>query len=142
MISAPAPITAKPLTELNSLFKSTKDIGKRGEDIAADYLKRHNFSIILRNYRKNYGELDIIAEHEGDLVFIEVKTRTTESHGSAEEAVTLSKQRQIIKLATVYISEHALYDQNVRFDVISILLQKNKVLKLNHIQHAFSTSPY
>jgi len=124
------------------LFKTTKDIGQRGEDIASDYLKRNDFSIILRNYRKKYGELDIIAENEGDLVFIEVKTRTTESHGSAEEAVTPSKQRQIIKLATVYISEHSLFDKNVRFDVISILLENTQVVKLNHIKHAFSTTPY
>lgn len=103
------------------MFPTTKDIGQLGEDLAAKFLKRNGFTIIIRNYRKKYGELDIIAENEGDLVFIEVKTRTTESHGSAEEAVTVSKQQQIIKLAMIYISENELFDKSVRFDVVSIL---------------------
>lgn len=124
------------------MFRTTKDIGKRGEDIAADYLKRNDFTIILRNYRKNCGELDIIAENDGDLVFIEVKTRTTETHGSAEEAVTPAKQRQIVKLATIYMSEKGLFDQNIRFDVVCIILHDKKAVKLNHIKHAFSASPY
>lgn len=124
------------------MFPTTKDIGQLGEDLAAKYLKRNGFTIIIRNYRKKYGELDIIAENEGDLVFIEVKTRTTESHGSAEEAVTVSKQQQIIKLAMIYISENELFDKSVRFDVVSILLNKRKAVKINLIKHAFSVSTY
>ena len=117
-----------------------KEIGDIGEDYAAEYLKKHRYRIVSRNYRKKYGEIDIIAENKKYLVFVEVKTRHTDSLTSGAQAVDLKKQRRIIKTASAYLNENDV-DKYCRFDVCEIFVNSRtlKLEKLNYIENAFDT---
>ncbi|MBI9072619.1 MAG: YraN family protein [Melioribacteraceae bacterium] len=113
------------------------DIGKLGENLAAMYLIQKGYSIITRNYRHGHGEIDIIAQFQKYMIFVEVKTRKSLEYGTPEEAVTKSKQKQIRKVAEAFINEHDQTDLDYRLDVIAILLQKNEKPKINHYENAF-----
>ncbi len=97
-------------------------LGRKGEDLAAAFLQRQGYGILARNYRRRYGEIDIVAEEGDTLVFVEVKTRKSNRFGSAWEAVTRAKQRQISLVALDYITRHRLQKRNVRFDVVAVSL--------------------
>jgi len=112
-------------------------IGKYGEDIACNYISKRGFRILERNFRKERGEIDIIAEHQGMLVFIEVKTNKKGGFGDPEYRVTLKKQIQLSKTATLYLVEHDIRDRDCRFDVIAIKLEQNGLAQINHIKDAF-----
>lgn len=111
------------------------ELGTRGETIAADYLRNNNFQIIALNWRYLKLEVDIIAENDEFIIFIEVKTRRSIRWGNPEEAVNDIKIRRIIEAADFYINENNI-DKPARFDVITILLNNNKI-ELNHIEDAF-----
>lgn len=112
------------------LFNKSK--GDKGENAAADYLKSLKYKIIETNYHSIYGEIDIIAEKKGEIVFVEVKYRTNCDFGEGYEAVGKQKREKIIKTALIYINEHNI-QAPCRFDVISI---DDGVIK--HIENAFS----
>lgn len=116
---------------------SKKTLGTMGEDIAFGYLIQNGYTILTRNYRNTLGEVDIIAKDNNTLCFIEVKARTTEDFGSPFEAVSRSKQRQIIRVATWYLQENQLKDISVRFDVIGIVFGNSTDLKIDLIKNAF-----
>ena len=99
-----------------------KELGFSGEDKACSFLLSNKIKILDRNYRfHKAGEIDLIGRDGEYLVFFEVKLRTGKSKGSASEAVTFSKQRQICKVASYYMYEHKFKsDTPVRFDVIAI----------------------
>jgi putative endonuclease len=101
-----------------------KELGAKGEEVAVSYLKSRGYRIVERNYRIRFGEIDIIAEQGGDLVFIEVKTRSGTLFGSPFESVTKQKQKQLSKVALEYISKQGFHDRPARFDVVGIELQK------------------
>ncbi len=97
-----------------------KLLGAAGEDRAAAYLARQGYKILERNVRAPYGEIDIIALDRGELVFVEVKTRTSDRYGAPELAVNLNKQRRMIKAALGYIKSKRLHQMPCRFDVVAI----------------------
>ena len=113
-----------------------KTIGKRGEDIAANYLQKQGYDILARNFRTGYGELDIICCKGKAIIFVEVKTRRSISHGFPEESVTLSKQERIKKTASYYLNNCRQFYPEIRFDVISVLIEKPNI-NLKHIISAF-----
>jgi putative endonuclease len=100
-----------------------KELGARGEELAVRYLKNRGYRILERNYRIKLGEIDIIAEQGGDLVFIEVKTRSDSLFGSPFDSVTVPKQRQLSKVALEYISKHGCHNRPARFDVVGVHLK-------------------
>ena len=110
------------------------EIGKVGEKIANDYLKKQGYVIIERNFEAKQGEIDIIARKEKELVFIEVKTRTGKRYGEPVEAVNNIKQKHLIKTVEYYLYSRKLEKEYVRIDVIEIYLYKNKKYKINHIK--------
>lgn len=112
------------------------DLGKKGEELAITYLKSKGFKIIEKNLRNRFGELDIIANDHGILVFIEVKTRTSELFGSPILGVNEKKQIRLRNLALRYIAEKGLVEKEVRFDVLGIL-KTQKETKIEHIPNAF-----
>ena len=114
-----------------------KSLGDRGEEIAALHLKECGYKILTRNYRKNFGEIDIIAREADCLVFIEVKTRRTTSHGHPFEAVNLRKQKQISKVAQCYLAEKNLFDSPARFDVVSVIISDKSREKVEILPNAF-----
>ncbi len=115
---------------------STKNKGRSGEDIAANFLKNKGYEIIDRNYSTKLGEIDIIAAHEGYIVFVEVKARFDDKFGFASEAVHYVKQRKIAQVAAQYIKKFRLFDHFVRFDVIEVYTAEKRV---NHIENAFDS---
>jgi putative endonuclease len=117
--------------------RTTRALGKAGEDIACDYLERKKFTIVARGFRLFRGEIDILARDGETLVFVEVKTRADESHGRPEESVTPSKQRQIRRIARGYLVEHPRGDAGCRFDVVSILFRGADDFRLEHFIDAF-----
>lgn len=94
--------------------------GKEGEKLAASYLKSQGYRIIERNFKKRYGEIDIIAQEEETLVFIEVKTRWSRRFGRPEEAVTPWKLKSVIKTAQYYKMLHPELPDLMRIDVVAI----------------------
>lgn len=111
------------------------EFGNDGETIAKNYLLANGYDIIDTNFKHKTGELDIIAENNGRLVVTEVKTRATDKYGEPYQAVSLRKQRQIIKVTNKYL-EGQKKDWDVRFDVISIV-KNDRISKIKHIKDAF-----
>lgn len=112
-------------------------LGKNGELYAKTYLLKNNYLILELSWRFKHKEIDIIAKdnNNGDLVFFEIKTRTSNYWGNPEEFVTKQKQKFIIKAAEEYISKNN-YNINTRFDVISIIVNNN-TNKIDHIKNSF-----
>ena len=94
--------------------------GKTGEDLACRELERRGYAILARRYRLRIGEIDIVCRDGETTVFVEVKARGGREFGEAAEAVTATKRRRIVSLATEYLARHHLSDQPCRFDVVSI----------------------
>lgn len=118
-------------------FKNTKQIGNYGETVAAKYLKRKGYKIIARNYSCKFGEIDIIAQQDETLVFVEVKTRTSTLYGTPAEAVTYNKKQHIVNTAKYYIMMSK-YDGNIRFDVVEVYLVGGKAERIEHIENAIT----
>lgn len=112
-------------------------VGKRGEDLAADYLIKQGSKILERNYRQRCGEIDIIARDGKTLVFIEVKTRRSNTFGSPFDAITPKKQQQIATTAKDYLCRKKLFNKPARFDVIGVTLLPGKKPKIEIVTNAF-----
>ena len=98
-----------------------QDLGKSGEDLAVAELGRRGYAIVARRYRTRHGEIDVVARHGDELVFVEVRRRSGEMCGAAAESVTRHKQRRVARMAADYLSRDGLYDRcAVRFDVVAI----------------------
>lgn len=108
---------------------SSRDEGLRGEDMAIKMLKRNGYRIVERNYRSKLGEIDVVAEQGGCLVFVEVKKRNTGQFGEAICAVDERKKRHLVKAALFYMKTHNGFDRPVRFDVIGIDNDRTKLVK-------------
>ena len=112
-----------------------KILGKEGEDRAARFLAKQGYKILERNYSTPQGEIDLIALHRGEIVFVEVKTRTNEAYGAPELAVNPRKQMRMIKAALGYIKYKKLHQVPCRFDVVAISAATAKEIDL--IENAF-----
>jgi putative endonuclease len=104
---------------------SRKAKGGHGEDLAADYLCVHGYRLLDRNVRLKRGEIDIIAQEDKTLVFVEVRTRQGQSQGLPEESITPRKQRTLRNLALEYLQAHDLNEALCRIDVVAIELGPN-----------------
>lgn len=111
------------------------EFGKKGEDIAAEYLQKKGYKILERNWVSGKNEIDIIAREGKYVVVVEVKSRHSNYAGEPETAVTKDKQRSLIRAANSYVRKMNM-DEEVRFDIISILVVKGKE-EINHIEDAF-----
>ncbi|MBV6451741.1 MAG: hypothetical protein MHPDNHAH_02488 [Anaerolineales bacterium] len=99
-------------------MKHNQRIGKWGEWIAEEYLKQQSYEIVERNVRTPYGEIDIIAKQAEVIVFIEVKTRTSDKMGLPEESITARKRQHMVAAAEHYAAEHEI--DNWQIDVVAI----------------------
>ena len=102
-------------------------LGAHAEDRAAAHLESLGYRILERNVRLKVGELDIVAEHEDDLVFVEVRARTDSNQVHPAETVTPRKQKQVVRCAMAYLQQHGIEDRMVRFDVVAVLEDKNLI---------------
>lgn len=111
--------------------------GIKGEDIAASYLREKGYQIIARNYRLRNGEIDIIAIFDNVLVFIEVKTRSSNEYGSPLEAIGYYKLKALIRTAEVYKHTHPDLPDQMRIDAIGITIldDTGKEFEIEHIEN-------
>ena len=115
----------------------SKKTGSKGEEIAAKYLNSKGYDIKKKNFHfGKTGEIDIIAENNGTLVFIEVKSRKNEKYGDPLLSITYGKQKSIRKVAQGYLYVNKIDDMECRFDVITVDLSKNPP-EVNHMENAF-----
>ncbi|WP_428070858.1 YraN family protein [Chryseobacterium gambrini] len=112
------------------------DFGKKAEELAAEYLQKNGYKILVRNFRYQKAELDLVAEKDSLIVVVEVKARSTDVFNLPQEAVNKRKIKLIVSAANYFMEE---YNKNkeVRFDIISVLPDENKNLMIEHITDAF-----
>ena len=123
---------------------TNREFGALGERFAAAYLRKLGYKILEKNYKNTLGEIDIIAEAGGEIVFVEVKTRSARPYLSGKYSVDKRKQHHIMRTASAY-TEFTGCTLQPRFDVIEIEIDRSagRLVDINHIKHAFSqTSAY
>ncbi|RJQ25778.1 MAG: YraN family protein [Peptococcaceae bacterium] len=112
--------------------------GRQGEEIAADYLKSKGYRILNRNFRCRLGEIDIIAVDREQLVFIEVRAKSSDRYGLARESIHGQKQARLRRLAAYYLQAEGKTSQNCRFDVVAVQFDREgKLVEVEHIEDAF-----
>ncbi len=114
--------------------------GKLGEDVCAWYMNKHGYAVIARNVHSRFGEVDLIAENENEICFVEVKTRTEDALVSPAEAVDRRKQQKLVLTAQHFLLTHETAKQP-RFDVFEVLLGGDgRPVKVRLIRNAFDVS--
>jgi putative endonuclease len=115
-----------------------REIGQTGEWLAARHLFAKGFRLLEHNYRCDQGEIDLIAEDRGTLVFVEVKTRKSLASGAPEEAVDREKRRRICRAAKWFLEPWKRWPLPIRFDIVGIELDENdRVKEIRHTRGAF-----
>ncbi|TDS56602.1 YraN family protein [Myroides indicus] len=112
------------------------DLGKRGEQLAVEYLKEKGYFILKRNWRYEKAEIDIIAMDENTLVFVEVKTRSTLDFGLPQEFITRKKINLMILAANAYTEQYKRTEE-IRFDVLGIHQKGDAIEVFEHLENAF-----
>ncbi|MBE0479689.1 MAG: YraN family protein [Dehalococcoidia bacterium] len=116
---------------------SRKQVGTRGEKLALQHLKKRGYRVLRTNFRCRQGEIDIIAEKAGMLIFVEVRTKTGSGFISPEESVTRGKVERLVSLAGIYLQTLDGPTPPWRIDVVAVELGPgSKVLRLEHIENA------
>lgn len=110
--------------------------GKKGEDFAAEYYRKLGFSVSEMNYHSRYGEIDVIAENDFQIVFCEVKTRSSNTRTNPREAVDGKKQQKLTLTAFKYLENRG-SDKMPRFDVFEVWINEGRIYKFNNIENAF-----
>lgn len=119
------------------MAKTTGDIGREGEEVAAAYLESKGFIILDRNYFFEKAEVDIVAFDQQQIIFVEVKCRSGTYYGRPEEYVTPQKEKLIKKAAEAWVYERKMETALVRFDIISVVQAKKKAPDITHFEDAF-----
>ena len=116
---------------MRSILK--KKFGSIGEQIAVEYLEKNDYKILERNFYCKQGEIDIVAMDKDEIVFIEVKTRSSNDFGVPSEAVNYVKQKHMYRSAKYFLYKLDLLESLVRFDVVEVLIERGK-FNINHIK--------
>ncbi|MDP5158536.1 MAG: YraN family protein [Flaviramulus sp.] len=111
------------------------ELGKKGEQLAVDFLLKKGYDIIDRNYRFDNAEVDIIAQKKDTLAIIEVKTRSSTDFGNPQDFVKPKQIQRLVKAVDEYVNVNDL-DVEVRFDIIAIV-KEEKLFKIEHLENAF-----
>ena len=130
-----------------NIFKKTPahlSLGERGEKAAGEYLKKIGYKILATNFSnqrgRRVGEIDIVAQDGGEIVFVEIKTRTVSHKNSPlpEESITRAKLYKLSKAASFYVSKNGLLGKPYRFDAVTLLADKNSAsATLRHLKNIF-----
>lgn len=119
----------------------TQSIGNLGESAVAEYIAEKGYIISARNFRTKYGEIDIIAENNDEILFIEVKTRADTSFGRPGEYVNHPKKRKIFITANIYLRSNG-FGLKPRFDVAEVLTAGQNISEINYIENAFGADAF
>ncbi len=113
------------------------ELGKAGEALAQQYLLKKRYTILQTNYKVRNIELDIIAKTKKTIVFVEVKTRSSEAFGMPEEAVDARKQQRIVRAANTFMQQYP-DDYEARFDIIAVVMKAGAKPEIRHTEDAFA----
>lgn len=116
---------------------SHHELGKKGEQLAVAFLRQKQYDILHCNWTSGRKEIDIIARQGGTVVFIEVKTRSTQYFGMPEDAVHYRKEASLQQVADRYLEQHGLQPEAIRFDIISITFTAAGLQEILHLEDAF-----
>lgn len=119
--------------------RDRRELGRKGETVAARYLRRHGYSIVERNVRAGRNEIDIIARERDTLCFVEVRSRNSAEPIPPEDSVGATKQRHIVAAARHYIARHEEPDTYYRFDVVAIVFHEKGKPEITLYRDAFQT---
>jgi putative endonuclease len=108
-------------------------LGRRGEDLAAVYFGDRGYRLIARNWRCSQGEIDLIAERDGALVFVEVKTRSSTAFGHPFEAITAEKMARLRRLAAAWCAQNGAAAPRVRIDAVAVIVPGVGDPRLEHL---------
>ena len=112
-------------------------LGRRGEDLAADYLKGAGLAIVERNGRCPIGEIDVVARDGGETVFVEVKTRAGLGYGHPLEAITATKLARLRRLAAAWCEAHPEVIGTIRIDAIGVVAPRGGAVTVEHLRRVF-----
>lgn len=129
----------KPSADRPGAAKKKDALGDRGENVAARYLRNQGYRIIVRNYRCEVGEIDIVARDGPTLVFVEVKTRAYDDP-TPEQQVDLAKQQQLTRVAKLYLSRYGTPQPPARFDVVAVVWPNGQDPIIRHTTDAFEAT--
>lgn len=117
---------------------SKQVLGASGEEIAVDYLISQGYVVFDRNWRSKTGEIDIVASEKSnlrdELIFVEVKTRSSRDYGDPLEAISATKYLRMYRLAIEWLSENSASREPWRLDVISIVISKTQEIEIDHLK--------
>ena len=138
----------KDIAGTNSAGKAGKSkqaarqgLGRTGEHLAAQALMNTGYHILERNFRCRHGEIDLVAEDGHDLIFVEVKARRGTSYGRPEDALTFSKRRKLLEVASYYLDLHTCADRSWRIDVVAVQFSgSGRLEEIRIYQHAVTDS--
>lgn len=116
---------------------NAKELGRYGEGVALHYLEGRGYQLIERNYNCRYGEIDLVMQQGRELVFVEVKARTSDRFGAPEDAVTRQKIRKLRQVIAAYLQQGAPRHYGLRLDAVAIDLElpSKRVLNIRHYQN-------
>lgn len=112
-------------------------LGRRGEQLAADYLTRTGYAIVERNWRCAQGEIDLVARDGDETVFVEVKTRSSVAYGHPLEAITVQKLSRLRRLAAAWCEVHPGPHHRIRIDAVAVVAPLRGDVQLEHLQRVF-----
>jgi putative endonuclease len=119
------------------MLNENQELGRLGEELAADYLVKHSLKVLRRNVRRGTGEIDILALEGETVVFIEVKTSAATSPVRPEDQLTRTKKLHIARTALKFIQEKRLLNNRLRIDLLGIIIDAEGKAEFNHIKNAF-----
>ncbi|MGD9109578.1 MAG: YraN family protein [Phycisphaerales bacterium] len=126
------------LLNKRKLLTDRKALGRWGEKRCEKYLKSKGFKTLARNYSCKVGELDLVmADGDGTIVFVEVKTRADESFGPTEDVITRPKKERMAKSARYFLTTHKIENRPCRFDFVTVVLGENGKETIQHYENAF-----
>lgn len=117
--------------------RRNNELGRHGEDVAAEYLAGIGLVVLSRNWRCRGGEIDLVATDGERLVVCEVKTRSSTSYGEPAEGVTAAKAARIRQVAAAWLRTHRVGWCEIRFDVLAVLCPPDGPVTVEHLQGAF-----
>lgn len=113
-------------------------LGARGEALAWNFLRKQGYSILEKNYRTRFGEIDVIAQRQGVLIFLEIKTRRDTRFGLPAEAVDWKKRQKLIRVAEAYLQAKRLENRPARFDILSVVWNGTGEPQFSLLEDAFT----
>ncbi len=114
------------------------DLGNLAEELAATFLEKKGYRILVKNFRYQRGEIDIIAEFNNQIIIVEVKARGSDIFMEPQEAVTKTKIKSLVMVADFFMKDRNL-NQEVRFDIIAVLPDEKRKLQITHLEDAFQS---